>query len=196
LCCKPSLCSFRERVSSLAFLSLLSPQDDDDDSQEERGGLSPSHSTAKANDGVQSSPASSSNEMKEVHITNDEELTSQHAILDAFETGYSTCATPPLPPAHSTAPNQDQAATNRNRNRNSNPNNNNPHLHPGQQLLSLEGGGGGAAPWQPDGQMKSLKEVIQEQSLDWSTIDDPVLKSILDDAKYKVWVDSIHNPNL
>ena len=38
----------------------------------------PSHSTAKANDGVQ---------LKEVHITNDEELTSQHAILDAIEIG-------------------------------------------------------------------------------------------------------------
>ena len=46
----------------------------------------PSHSTAKANDGVQYG-ASSSNEMKEAHITNDEELTSQHAILDAFEIG-------------------------------------------------------------------------------------------------------------
>ncbi len=40
--------------------------------------------------------------------------------------------------------------------------------------------------------MRSLKEVVQERSLDWSTIEDPVLKSILDDAKYSHWIESIH----
>jgi hypothetical protein len=40
-------------------------------------------------------------EKKGVHIVTNEELTSQHAILDAIETGDNACE-PLLPPSHST----------------------------------------------------------------------------------------------
>jgi hypothetical protein len=42
------------------------------------------------------------------------------------------------------------------------------------------------------GKAGSLKDVVKEQSLEWDSIEDKVLKSILDNEKYSKWVVSIH----